>query len=260
MRIRMSGPGAAHVGMFGRPLIHRNKEDDPAGGGGEGDADEAKFTERFNKLFHKAMGEREKRLETKIMKGLDTTLSSKFEELKTMLAAEKPEVKPDPKPGESKPNELSPETRAMIQRAERDSKDAKEKAEKWEREAKKATEEKAKTEERQQLISSLTGKVKPALLDMVVDQLHGKHLVREKDDDGNPTGRILWKSNEGDLLPFKDGVDSWAKSDFGKEVAPPRDARGSGGRGGSADDAGRNGPMNDETLGSIIMGSIPGVG
>jgi hypothetical protein len=261
MRIRVSGSGAAHVGMFGRSLIMMNKEGDPKPGGGgdpgeggdDGDS-EKKFGEMFNKYFHKAMGEREKRLETKIMKGLETTLGSKLEELKTLFASEKGEKGGeggDPGEGKKK-DELSPETRAALQRAERDAMEAKEKAEKWEREAKSASEKARKNEERNLIASSLNGKVKPALLDMVVDQLHGKHVVRDEEDDT----KILWKTADGELLPFKDGVETWAKSDFGKEVAPPVAARGSGGRGGEG--GARGGEMNAETLGGLISGMIPG--
>jgi hypothetical protein len=257
MRNRMSGSGAAHVGLFGRPTILRIGEDPGGGGGGGGgDEDDAKFTERFNKLFHKAMGEREKRLEQKLMKGLGETLKGQLDELREAIMAEDPgEGQPGGQPGgQPAPggqHELSPEMRAQLKRAEDTAKEAAAKADKWEREAKAASEKSKKTEERQMIISSLNGKVKPALLDMVVDQLHGKHIVRDSEDES----KILWRGADGELLPFKDGIDSWAKSDFGKEVSPPVAARGSGGRGGEG--AAGKGEMNADILGGIIAGAIP---
>lgn len=261
MRNKMSGSGAAHFGLFGRPTIFREGEGDPKPGGGgdnkggdEGDADK-KFGEMFNKFFHKAMGERESRLEKKIMKSLETTLGSKFDELKTLFSGEgKGEGEPKKEGGEGggKKDELSPETRAQLKRAEDTAKEAAAKADKWEREARAAKEQSKKTEERQLITTALNGKVKPALLDMVVDQLHGRHVTRDSEDET----KILWKNADGELLPFKDGVESWMKSDFGKEVAPPVQARGSGGRGGDGGDG--KGPMTLEGLGAIIAGSIPG--
>lgn len=253
-----SGSGAAHVGMFGRTIIHMNKEGDGEGGGGDGggDDDETKFTERFNKLFHKAMGEREKRLEQRLAKTFEGLVGSKIDELReAIFAVDETEGQGQQGAGEGgqrKGDEISPELRAQIKRAEDSAKEAAAKADKWEREAKAANEAKKKTEERNLLVSSLNGRVKPALLDMVVDQLHGKHLVRDEED----PNKILWKNAEGELLPFKDGVESWAKSDFGKEVAPPVAARGSGGRGSDGTMAGGK-EMNAEILGGIITSSLP---
>lgn len=261
MRSKISGSGGYHIGMFGRPLVMREGEKDGKGGtGGEegGDDDEEKkFTERFNKLFHKAMSEREKRLETKIMKGLETTLGAKFDELTTKLG-EAGKQKEEPPPGdESKLRDrgkfIPAELAAEIAKVKNDAKEARELAEKFKKEAEAEKSRASKTEERQLLVTSLGGRVKPQLLDMVVDQLHGKHVTRDPE-----TGKILWKGEDGDVLPFKDGVDSWTKSDFAKEVAPPREARGSGGRGGSGDGGQMKGPMTADQLGQLISGAIPG--
>jgi len=261
MRIN-GGIGAYHIGLFGRPTIMLAKEGEGGGGGGGDDGgdddDEQKFTERFNKLFHKAMGEREKRLETKIMKGLETTLGTKFDEFKTMLA----ESAPKPKEGEGEGEGgklrnkdgkfMPPEIAAEIAKAQKDAKEARDLAEKFKSEANAEKQRASKTEERQTLLTSLGGKVKPQLLDMVVDQLHGKNITRDPESQ-----KILWKNEDGELLPLKDGIDAWAKSDFAKEVAPPRDARGSGGRGGSGDGVTGKGPMTADQLGALISGGGP---
>lgn len=263
MRQRMSGSGAAHFGMFGRTLIHmeENKEGGSGGGGGGGEGGDAeaekKFSDMFNKFFHKAMGERDKRSEAKMQKTLEGFQTKIMEEMGKFFEGKTP---PGGEGGEGgsggepkKKDELSPETRAALKRAADDAKEAKEKAEKWEREAKAAREAQKKTEERNLLVSSLNGKVKPALLDMVVDQLHSRNIVRDADDDT----KILWKSPDGELLPIKDGIESWAKSDFAKEVKPPVEARGSGGRGGEGGGS-HGGPFGAEQLGNLIATSIPG--
>ena len=249
MRNRVSGSGASHIGLFGRPTIFREDEKDKSGGGGEGGDDEKKFGEMFNKFFHKAMGERDKRSESKMAKTLESFQVKMLEEVGKLFEGKEPK-KEEGEGGEKKKDELSPETRAAIQRAERAAKEASDKADKWEREAKAASDKSRRNEERNLLVSSLNGKIKPALLDMVVDQLHGKHVTRDSDD----ADKILWKNADGEMLPFKDGLDIWAKSDFAKEVAPPVQARGSGGRGGEGG-ADSRGPMTFEGLGNIIAGS-----
>jgi hypothetical protein len=87
---------------------------------------------------------------------------------------------------------------------------------------------------------------------MVVDQLHSKHLVRDAEDET----KILWKSADGELLPVKDGLETWTKSDLGKEFAPPVNAKGSGGRGGQGSQ-GAGGEMTLDRLGGMIMGQRP---
>lgn len=261
MRVKnsqISGSGASHVGLFGRQLMLRNKEDDKGGGGGDDKGDDETFEQKFNKLFHKASAERDARLEKKIMKGLDTTLSSKFDELKALMA--KPDDEDDGDKGEEKkksegtPNkaQLDPEIKAQIARAESAAKEAAAKADKWEKTAKEEKLQRAKTEEINELTQMLTGHVKPALLPMVVGQLHGR-VVRDEE-----TNKILFKGEDGDPLPLKDGVDMWKKSDQGKEVAPPRNAGGSGGQGGGggASRDPKNFGMDD--LGDVVAGVLSG--
>lgn len=227
------------------------------------DEDQEKaFEERFNKFFHKAMGEREKRFEKNILKRLDESLGSKMDELRTLIMSDDGDGDEQPPPigddGKQRPaptgqqtQALPPEIAAAVKRAERQAKDAMEKAERFEREAK---EEKAKlqrSEEQQQLTQLLTGRVKPAVLDMVVRDLHGSRVVRDED------GKILWKGDDDQMLPLKDGVEGWARSDVGKEFAPPANARGSGGRG--ADGAvGKDGTLTMEGFGDLLARSMGG--
>lgn len=234
--------------------------DDPAGGGGGGGApadDEAKWNERF----HKASTEREKRFKASLVKELgamfESQFSGKFDEIRKLLVeSEPPGGKPpgnDDKGGTGQ--KLSAEAEAMIRQAQRDAKEAKQLADKWQSEATAEKGRASKNEERQALMTQLNGKVKPALLDMVVDQLHARHLTRDPE-----TGTILWKDDDGNTLPLKEAVTAWAKSDVGKEFTPPKEVRGTGSRGGSPEENASRipGTMNAETLGGIVLGSIPG--
>lgn len=230
--------------------------------------DDKKFTERFNKLFHKASKERE----TRQMKSIDKLLSDKLGDFVKTLG-KKPkgeddeEADPDDEentavetpPAKTKKREtpapqtasLSAEDKARLAKAERDAKEAKTRADKFETEAKKEREERRRSEELAELTSGLSGMVKPALMKMVVADLHGK-IVRDE------SGKMLWKEDEDTILPFKDGLEAWKKSDAAKEVAPPREAGGRGGRGpGDGTTPANNGPLTLEGLGSIVMGSIP---
>ena len=136
----------------------------------------------------------------------------------------------------------------MIAQARKEANEAKQLAEKHRQEAETERKRLAQTEERQALQSALNGKVKPALLDMVVHQLHQTRIQRDPE-----SGAILWKDDDGDFVPYKDGIEAWSKSDAGKEVAPPIPAGGSGGRG--PDGALRgSGPMTLDVLGSIVGG------
>lgn len=252
--------GAAHIGLFGRPRILMGPNDDDKGGGGGGGGDpdpeaaeEAKFAERFNKLFHKAMGERESRLEKKIVKNLDSAMAARFDELKTLITTEDPEDTDDGDRREKKGDEMSPEVRAVVMQAQRDAKEAKELAQKYEREAIEAKTKSLRDQERNELTKHLTGKVKGPLLDMVVGQLHGR-VVRDAEDET----KILFKADDGVLLPLKDGVDTWSKSDAGKEVAPPRNAGGSGGQGGNAGHNRDPKSFGAEDLGQILSGVLEG--
>lgn len=228
------------------------------------DDDDDEFTKKFNELFHKASKERETRFKKDLLKDIDTSFGAKFdafsESMKeniALLAADRdldrddeedqdPPERADPKDKRG----LSPEDNARIRQAEKDAKEAKDSANKWQKEAEAEKTRNQRAEERSQLTSLLTGRVKPPLLDMVVSQLSA-NVVRDPED---PT-RILWRDpSNSELLPLKDGADLWAKSDAGKEVAPPRNVGGAGGRGPGEGGGARGGEMSFERLGSMISG------
>lgn len=214
--------------------------------------------EKINEIVHKAIGTREKRFEEKLGKKMDELFGTKFEELRTLIAEsdnddddEGKSKKPPNEGGEpanGSPSKLSPEVEAALKQAQKDAKEAKDLAEKWKKEAEAERIAKMQTEELTALTQGLTGRVKPALLDMVVKQLHG-NIVRDPE-----SKTILWKNSDGDHLPLKDGLDSWCKSDAGKEVAPPRDIRGTGSQGGSSGGLQKGQAMTLDQLGDILTG------
>ncbi len=252
----------AGAGMFGRRGFLMGPNDGKGGsGGGDPDPDaDAEEEKKFNERYHKAATAREKRFKADLVKEMnamfESTFGGKFDELRKLL------VESDPPEGREREREsgegggkLSAEAEAMIRQAQRDAKEAKALADKWQSEATAEKSRASKNEERQALMSQLQGKVKPALLDMVVDQLHARHLIRDAE-----SGTILWKDDEGQTLPLKEAVTAWAKSDVGKEFTPPKQVSGTGSRGGSPEENASRipGTMNAETLGSIVLGSIPG--
>ncbi len=249
--------------IFGRQMFKMLMAAEGGGGGGATKTPEELAAEdeaRWNERFHKASTEREKRFKAALVKEmsgvLETQFGAKFDELRKILV-ESPEDKEDrPQPGERGAGKLSPEAEAMIRQSQKDAKEAKDLAKKWESEATAEKQRASKNEERQALLSQLNGKVKPALLDMVVDQLHSKHLTRDPE-----SGAILWKDEDGATLPLKEAIATWAKSDVGKEFAAPRDVRGTGGRGPAEGNSGGDrtpGSMTMEKLGDVVLGSIPG--
>lgn len=225
------------------------------------EAESTKFEERFNAMFHKASTDREKRFKKDLLKDLDTSMSTKLDELKELIAAgAKPPGDP-PKPGDPKPGDpghggakLSAEAEALIRQAQKDATEAKTMAEKWKKDAEMEKSRGRAAEERQQLTTMLTGKVKPSMLEMVVDQMHSKNVIRDEE-----TQAILWKGADGETLPLKDGVATWAKSDIGKEFAPPLDRKGNGSRSpGEGAGSVKPGEMTMDILGGIIEGSMVG--
>jgi len=188
---------------------------------------------------------------------MNTTIGAKFDEIRQLLVEGDDEPKDPPNPGQGDQGQgqqrhatMSPEDRAAMKKAQSDAAEAKRKAEEWENRAKQEAERNRRAEERQLLASGLSGKVKPAFLDMAIDQLHTKHLTRDEE-----TGAVLWKDADGTLIPAKDGIAAWLKSEVGKEFAPPRDARGSGGRGGE-DIPNRPGSMTMEGLGDLVNNAM----
>lgn len=223
-----------------------------------------KFVKSFNKLFHKASAEREKRFKNSLVKDIGELVGSKLDEalgekLGTVIEGKLAEFLKDddgeqPTKGEGeKSGKLSPEIEATIRQAQKDAADAKAGMEKAKAEAAAEKAKSRKAEEMSMLTQGLTGKVKPALLNMVASQLHGS-IVRDEDSD-----KVLWKNEEGEVLPFSDGLTAWLKSDAGKEVAPARPVGGTGGRSpdGGSPGKGQSGPLSPEDLSAIIAGSIP---
>lgn len=234
------------------------------GGGAGGDKPEFLTEAKFNELFHKASTEREKRFEAKITKALGDTIGTKLDEFRQLIVDSPADGGGsgggggggggnNQNRGDAR---MSPEVEAVVRQAQKDAKEANDRAKKWEAEAQAEKTRVTKNEERQAIQALLNGNVKPAMLDMLVDQMHSKNIERDPD-----TQTILWKDADGGKLPLKEGVASWLKSDIGKEFAPPRQAQGTGSRGnnGSVEtNSLRSGPMDSEKLGAIVLGSIPG--
>lgn len=220
------------------------------------EAPDDKFQKHFNMLFHRAMSERDGRLEKSLAKKFEGLLAGKFDELRTMLAdsssVDDDDLDTDAGTGESG-KDTSPEVRARLLRMDREYKEMKDKADSFERQWQTEKDARARQEERQELQSVLGPLVKSKMLGIAVDQLHARNLIRDEE-----TGTILWRSEDGTTLPLKDGVSNWAKSDVGKEFAPPVEARGRGSRGPEGVNGMQAGKMTVETLGDIVTGSIPG--
>jgi hypothetical protein len=245
--------------MLIRPSkMFMNKEGAGGSGGGTDDGDDdARFSERVNKILHAALTERDKRLEKRLTGLIDASLAPRMDELRQLLV-ESTTVEPTGQEHQNQQKQtarLTPEEQAMIKKSAQEAAEAKQLAQKWESEAKAEKQRNNKAEERQLLVATLQGRVKPAMLDMVVDQLHSKFLTRDEE-----TGSILWKDADGSVVPAKDGASAWLKSDVGKEFAPPRQVGGAGSRGGGEDGIPtRPGTMTTEALGEIVARSIPGI-
>lgn len=217
------------------------------------------ITKTVNEIVHKIVQERDKRFESRMTKKMEDTLGTKFDELKTLIMSDDDDDdnnddKAPPNNRErdvnAQPGKLAPEVEAMIKQAQKDAKEAKDLAAKYQKEAEAERTAKMQTEELNALTQGLTGSVKGPLLEMVVKQLHG-NIVRDPESKA-----ILWKNADGEHLPLKDGLETWKKSEAGKEVAPPRDVRGSGSHGGGNGVPLKGDDMNMDTLGAILSGTI----
>jgi len=218
-------------------------EDDP-------EIDE-KFTKAFNKLFHAGMAERDKRTAKQMQKlvedGVGNAIKGLTEQLPELLKSHLP---PPPEQPKQQPGQLSPELEARFAKTDKELKEARAAAEKWKTAAEEQQRARDRSEEQQLLQQHLTGKVKPVLLPVAVAQLHGTNIVRDKE-----SGKVVWRDDDGEFLPLADGVEKWAKSELGKEFAPPVSAGGSGSRGGSGNNnTGRSGKIeNSEQLADILF-------
>jgi len=262
--IKTSGYGGYWTGGFMSKRIFMGPNDGGGGGGtggdngGSGEKPEYLTVAQFNEMFHKASTEREKRFEQKLMGNLkttmETTIGTKFDEIRQLIV-EAPEDREDKSDHGGGSGKMSPEIEAILRQTRAEAAEAKKMAEKWQNEATAEKQRMAKNEERQTIQGLLNGQVKPAMLEMLVDQMHSKHLTRDPESQ-----TMLWKDSDGATLPLKEGIAAWLKSDIGKEFAPPRQAQGTGSRGNNGADQStlRSGTMDMEKLGSIVLGSIPG--
>lgn len=236
---------------FARILLSKAGDPKPGGGGDpkpDDDDDDDKFAERFNKLFHSAMNDRESRFEKKMAKLLETSTTSLLEKI-TKEQEEKGKKNEDGDDG--KKGKLSPEVEQRIKSLEEVATKAKKTAdeEKSKREAAEA--KSRKQEELQLLTSELTGaKVRDKLLRMAVNDLQRK-LARDED-----TGEVRWKNDDGNLVEVKAGVAAYLKTDEGKELLPPKDIKGAGSRnlGAGGGTGGEQAEMSDSDMVSALFG------
>lgn len=231
MRIKnkISGPGGYHVNVWGRPTVLMGPEGDGGSGGSGGDGesdDDKKLTTKINEVVHKALSERDKRFETNFDKKLTKSLEAATEKITNTLSeklasmqTQTPEKKTEP----------PAETSAQLTQLQKQVKDLMDSNAEFKRKAEESEQKSRKTEEINSLTQLLSGAVKPTLLDMTVGHLHASNITRDPD-----TGTILWKVGDNEYLPLKDGVEAWKKTEAAKELAPPRDAKGAGDKGGGA--------------------------
>lgn len=252
---RVSGPGGAHLGMFGRPTMLMAPVGDEGGGGGGDDEDKPITITRkglitlINETFHRAFGEREKRLTKSLSDTLNKALGEKMDDLRKALIDD---TEPPPSGGREDERggggQIPAHLQAELTASKRAAEEAKAEGLKLRQEIEAERAKGMRAEERQKLTAALTGRVKGTLLDVVVNDLHSKHLVRDPE-----TGDMLWKTGQGDeTVPFEAGIDAWGKTDYAKEVSPPRDVGGSGGR---SPQGGRgNQPMDSAGVADAIFG------
>ncbi len=254
---KFHGAGGAHTGLFGRPSILRAPE--PAGGGGSGGGDDegmpktrAEWVKLIGEIVHGSIGEREKRATKATQKLIADTVAEAVKGLAVKPEVEETDPNADPAtPPAAKKGALPPEFQAEL--SARDKKLQGFEKQLAESKAKEAAAEKRAqaVEERNTLTSALTGKVKSALLDDVVDMLHSKRITRDPS-----TGKVLWKADGDDeVLPIEEGVAGWLATPKGKEYVPAREAAGGGsGRGTGAGGMpnGKDAIASDGDIGNMI--------
>lgn len=153
------------------------------------------------------------------------------------------------KAGEGK---LDAASEARIKAAEKTASEAKKAADDWKAKVELAEAKAQRQEERQLLSTTLTeAKVAPGRLSLAISHLSGR-IVRDKED---PT-KILWKEDDKDPVPYKDGFAEYQKSAEFKELLPARDVGGSGNGGGGqgGGGSGKPGDMSDSDLVRGIFG------
>lgn len=216
------------TGAFGKLTMLMNKEDSSPGGGkqptndsSESDdtkSDDSKFVDLANKVFHKAFTEREGRLVGK--------LTAKMEELIKNIqpkATQTKESADEESEDDTEDKGLSPRMKAELTKLRKQVAALTESNAKTTAENAAQAEKMRRVEEMNNLSQLLSPHVKPTLLQMITQQLYSTNVTRDEE-----SGALLWKGDDGNLLPLKDGIEVWRKSDVGKEVAPPRPAAGAG--------------------------------
>jgi hypothetical protein len=243
----------------------------------EGDDDEEKkFTERFNKLFHAGMSERDKRDAPKRKKELDEALAAfataQTDAMKNTIAEALKGFKPEPppEPGDDKGKKKNegggdPETKAALARMQKAIDEANAKNEALmksiadEKAKADAADSRARKQEEMQLVTQLLteGKVRPNILRMAAEDIHKRFIAREKNEDGS-YGEIRWRGENDELVDPKDpkkGLPKYLATDEGKELLPAVNAGGGGTRKpGTGGGGSGGGEFGFEQLGNKILG------
>jgi hypothetical protein len=221
----------------GRLTMLMNKEDSSPGGGGkpqtndssesdETKSDDARFVDLANKVFHKGFTEREGRLVSKItakMEELIKNIQSKSTQESTDDDDDDDESEDDTEADKGMSPKMSPRMKAELTKLRKQVAALTESNNRATAESAAQAAKMRKVEEMNNLSSLLSPHVKPTLLNMIVQQLYHANVTRDEE-----SGALLWKGDDGNLLPLKDGIEAWRKSEVGKEVAPPRPAAGAG--------------------------------
>lgn len=257
---KFSGAGAAHTGMFGRPTILREGEDDKPGGGDDKDKKKKTIDDDTRKeivdLIHSTFTEREKRDAKKRGKEMEDAITKALAPVLEKLSAN-PDPGDDGDKGDKKPptkkpdnSNLPPEVQAILAKQAKEIEALKTQNEQTKAEKDAERTARKRNEEVQNLTEELQGKVRPNTLKGLLSYLRAERVVRDEEDET----KILWKGDkEGELLPLKDGIASWLKGDEGKEYVAARDAGGGGtGRERGSSKLDPNAVASDADIGAII--------
>lgn len=217
----------------------------------EGEDDEEKkkeedFTKRVNEVVHKALTERDKRMEKTMQKLIADGITAGLASLEEKIKA--PTPTPDDKDGKGKKGgEESEAYKALSTKLAKIEKERDE-----EKRMRTEAEQKAlRTEEARYMSTLLTeNKVRPTMLAMATRDLHSRHLVRDDN------GEIKWKNADGELVDPKVGWAEFAKTDEGKDLIMPKD--GGGGAGSRNPGAGAgSGKPGEFTFGDLGARLLP---
>lgn len=227
----------------------------PEGDGGAGGAGDAKplTADDVGKLIDERLGKAVNAAVTAQLKRVDFAkmIGDAVAQAIPPKDGDDPPAGGDDKGGKAGGGKLDPELERRIKAAEKAADDARklaadEKAKREEAEAKARAQE-----ERTQLHGLLqTAKIRPELLELTVDQLHAKRLVRDDE------GALRWKGDDGALVDPKDGLAAFLKTPTGLALLPPRDAGGSGAGGGKPPaGGGKPGDLSDAQFVAGVLGN-----